>query len=153
MRHETHDRRDFMKKWLLGASTAWASGAIPFAEALQPAQGDEPAVTVVTAGKRTAPLRSPWFYWGVGIENCWIAQTDPVLDGNRRLLDVFEQMQHVIKWKVDLDLVREVGFNTIRYSVPCGTRPSRNAAFTTGRGSTGPWNIWSTSSRSCRSWT
>ena len=65
-----------------------------------------------------SPLPTPKFYWGVGIENCWIAQTDPQRDGNRRLLDVFLQMQHYDKWKEDLDLVKEVGFNTIRYSVP-----------------------------------
>ena len=27
-------------------------------------------------------------------------------------------MQHYDKWKEDLDLVKEVGFNTLRYSVP-----------------------------------
>jgi len=65
-----------------------------------------------------APLPRPKFYWGVGIENCWIAQTDPVKDGKRRLLDVFLQMGHYEKWKSDLDLAAEVGFNAIRYSVP-----------------------------------
>ncbi len=64
------------------------------------------------------PLPRPDFYWGVGIENCWIAQTDPQKDGNRRLLDVFLQMQHYEKWKQDLDLAAEVGINAIRYSVP-----------------------------------
>ena len=44
-----------------------------------------------------APLPRPKFYWGVGIENCWIAQTDPVKDGKRRLLDVFLQMGHYEK--------------------------------------------------------
>lgn len=68
--------------------------------------------------KLSAPLPRPKFYWGVGIENCWIAQTDPKKDGNRRLLDVFLQMQHYQKWKADLDLAKEVGFNAIRYSVP-----------------------------------
>ena len=66
----------------------------------------------------SAPLPNPKFYWGVGIENCWIAQADPKKDGDRRLLDVFLQMQHYEKWKADLDLVKEVGFNAIRYSVP-----------------------------------
>ena len=65
-----------------------------------------------------APLPRPRFYWGVGIENCWIAQTDPVKDGKRRLLDVFLQMRHDEKWKADLDLAAEVGVNAIRYSVP-----------------------------------
>ncbi len=67
---------------------------------------------------RASPLPVPRFYWGVGIENCWIAQADPQRDGDRRLLDVFLQMQHYDKWKEDLDLVKQVGFNTIRYSVP-----------------------------------
>jgi len=65
-----------------------------------------------------ALLRRPDFYWGVGIENCWIAQTDPEKDGDRRLLDVFLQMGHYEKWKEDLDLAAEVGANAIRYSVP-----------------------------------
>jgi beta-glucosidase len=59
-------------------------------------------------------LPRPKFYWGIGIENCWIAQTD----GNHRLLDVFLQMQHYDKWKQDLDLLPEAGVNCIRYSVP-----------------------------------
>ncbi len=54
----------------------------------------------------------------MGIENCWIAQTDPRKDGKRRLLDVFLQMQHYDKWQDDLDLVKHVGFNCIRYSAP-----------------------------------
>lgn len=66
----------------------------------------------------STPLPTPDFYWGIGIENCWIAQTNPKKDGNRRLLDVFLQMQHYEKWKEDLDLLREVGVNCIRYSVP-----------------------------------
>lgn len=42
------------------------------------------------------------FYWGVGIENCWMAQANPTKDGNRRLLDVFLEMQHYDRWKQDL---------------------------------------------------
>lgn len=76
-----------------------------------------PALTTFARGKR-APLQRPKFYWGVGIENCWIAQTNPVKDGNRRLLDVFFQMQHYDKWKEDLDRAASVGVNTIRYIVP-----------------------------------
>jgi beta-glucosidase/6-phospho-beta-glucosidase/beta-galactosidase len=64
------------------------------------------------------PLPNPNFYWGIGIENCWMAQTDPARDGNRRLLDVFLQMQHYDKWKADLDLLPSTGVNCIRYSVP-----------------------------------
>ena len=65
-----------------------------------------------------SPLPRPKFYWGLGIENCWIAQTNPAKDGDRRLLDVFLQMQHYDKWKQDLDLAAESGVNSIRYSVP-----------------------------------
>jgi beta-glucosidase len=63
-------------------------------------------------------LKNPSFYWGIGIENCWIAQTDPTKDGQRRLLDVFLQMDHYRHWKEDLDLLPAVGVNCIRYSVP-----------------------------------
>jgi beta-glucosidase/6-phospho-beta-glucosidase/beta-galactosidase len=68
--------------------------------------------------KSTPLLPAPNFYWGIGIENCWIAQTDPARDGNRRLLDVFLQMNHYEEWKQDLDLLPATGVNSIRYSVP-----------------------------------
>ncbi len=100
------DRREFLKAALK------TTGAALIADAAGIACRPEP-------GARAAGLLpSPPFYWGVGIENCWIAQTDPAKDGNRRLLDVFLQMQHYDKWKEDLDLVKEIGFNSIRYSVP-----------------------------------
>jgi len=70
------------------------------------------------AAPQPAPLARPNFYWGIGIENCWIAQTNFRKDGNRRLLDVFLQMQHYDRWRADLDLAKEIGFNAIRYSVP-----------------------------------
>jgi beta-glucosidase len=63
-------------------------------------------------------IPNPPFYWGVGIENCWMAQADPARDGERRLLDVFLQMDHYRRWKEDLDLLPETGVNCIRYSVP-----------------------------------
>ena len=66
----------------------------------------------------TAALPDPDFYWGIGIENCWIAQINPAKDGSRRLLDVYLQMQHYEKWKADLQLASAVGVNCIRYSVP-----------------------------------
>ena len=66
----------------------------------------------------STPLANPAFYWGVGIENCWMAQTDAARDGNRRLLDVFLQMQHYDKWRADLDLLPATGVNCLRYSVP-----------------------------------
>jgi hypothetical protein len=81
------------------------------------------AASILLAGAaprilQAAPLARPKFYWGVGIENCWIAQTNPAKDGNRRLLDVFLQMQHYERWKEDLDLAAASGVNAIRYSVP-----------------------------------
>ncbi|HEY3839378.1 MAG TPA: family 1 glycosylhydrolase [Bryobacteraceae bacterium] len=70
------------------------------------------------AAPKRAPLPKPRFYWGVGIENTWMAQTDPAKDGQRRLLDVYLQMQHYDHWKQDLDLLAATGVNAIRYSVP-----------------------------------
>ena len=99
-------RREILKSCAIAAAGAALPGTIGAATALADSR------------RQTAPLPRPKFYWGVGIENCWMAQTDPKKDGNRRLLDVFLQMQHYEKWKADLDLVKEVGFNAIRYSVP-----------------------------------
>jgi hypothetical protein len=93
-------RRVFLEKSLQATGTALAASQVALERAA------------------AAPLPAPRFYWGVGIENCWIAQTDPARDGNRRLLDVFLQMQHYERWKEDLDLLPEVGCNAIRYSVP-----------------------------------
>ncbi|KKK49425.1 hypothetical protein LCGC14_3135190, partial [marine sediment metagenome] len=95
------NRRDFLS----GLASATATMACGSRVLAQPKQ-------------QKAPLARPPFYWGVGIENCWMAQTDPARDDNRRLLDVFLQMQHYEKWKPDLDLAAEVGVNSIRYSVP-----------------------------------
>lgn len=96
-------RRDFIRNaalfsgvWMAGDALAWADKLV----------------------KRRVPLPQPDFYWGVGIENCWIAQVDPAMDGRRRLLDVFLQMQHYDRWKADLQLAKDVGVNCIRYSVP-----------------------------------
>jgi len=101
----TVNRREFLNRSLQGACVALAVGQTA-------TTGQE------RARQSSTPLPSPKFYWGIGIENCWMGQADPTKDGNRRLLDVFLQMQHYDKWKADLDLVHEVGFNTIRYSVP-----------------------------------
>src|SRR5690242_1066124 len=73
---------------------------------------------LAVAPRASSSLPNPKFYWGIGIENCWMAQTDPVRDGKRRLLDVFLQMQHYDKWKQDLNLLPATGVNCIRYSVP-----------------------------------
>jgi beta-glucosidase/6-phospho-beta-glucosidase/beta-galactosidase len=73
----------------------------------------------LTASSRSStPLPNPRFYWGIGIENCWMAQTSPAPYGNPRLLDVFLQMQHYDKWKKDLDLLPSTGVNCLRYSIP-----------------------------------
>ena len=94
-------RREFLKDILLAGGTSILGRA-----------------DLAGAEQRTTLLPNPKFYWGVGIENCWMAQTDPARDGNRRLLDVYFQMQHYDKWKDDLDLLRTTGVNCIRYSVP-----------------------------------
>jgi beta-glucosidase len=95
------NRREFLKR------TAMAAGTVALHQAGFGAES-----------RRVAPLSAPRFYWGIGIENCWITQTDPARDGNRRLLDVYLQMQHYEKWKEDLDLLPATGVNAIRYSVP-----------------------------------
>ncbi len=94
-------RREFLKDMLLAGGSALLGNT-----------------EIIGANQRTTPLPNPKFYWGIGIENCWMAQTDPARDGNRRLLDVYLQMQHDDKWKEDLDLLRFTGVNCIRYSVP-----------------------------------
>lgn len=101
MRH-TRTRRDFLRKTLGTGAAVWLA---PWRAWAGPKQFG-------------VPLPAPKFYWGVGIENCWMAQTDPARDGNRRLLDVFQQMNHYEKWQEDLDLARDAGVNAIRYSVP-----------------------------------
>jgi hypothetical protein len=63
---------------LLRSASAGSGGALIFGDLVS---GGEPP--------RSTPLATPDFYWGIGIENCWIAQTNPERDGNRRLLDVF----------------------------------------------------------------
>lgn len=98
----TVTRRDFLKSTLAVGSVTML-GNIRLNAAL---------------GSDSTPLPNPRFYWGTGIENCWIAQTDPERDGNRRLLDVFLQMDHYRRWKEDLDLLPSTGVNCIRYSVP-----------------------------------
>jgi hypothetical protein len=98
----TITRRDFLKSTLAVGGAA-IIGDIPLNAA--------PA-------SHSTPLSAPGFHWGIGIENCWMAQTDPQRDGSRRLLDVFLQMDHYRRWKEDLDLLPATGVNCIRYSVP-----------------------------------
>ena len=95
-------RRNFLARLISAGPAALLAGSRAWANARGP----------------TAPLPNPQFYWGIGIENCWMAQTDPARDGDRRLLDVFLQMQHYERWKQDLDLLPATGVNCIRYSVP-----------------------------------
>ena len=98
---DSKTRREFLEKIALAAGSAALSRS-----------------AVAGTPPLSAPLPNPKFYWGIGIENCWMAQTNPARDGNRRLLDVFLQMQHYDKWKQDLDLLPATGVNCIRYSVP-----------------------------------
>jgi beta-glucosidase len=101
MKHDK-TRRDFLRELTLAASSVALSRR----------------ETRAAAESHTTPFPVPTFYWGVGIENCWIAQVNPVLDGQRRLLDVFLQMDHYDRWQEDLDLAAATGVNAIRYSVP-----------------------------------
>jgi len=61
---------------------------------------------------------APIFYWGVGIENCWMAEHNELNRIPRRLLDVYQQMQHYTQWKEDLDRAADLGVKAVRYSVP-----------------------------------
>ncbi len=63
-------------------------------------------------------MEGPAFYWGIGIENCWMAEHDEPNRSGKRLLDVFLQMQHYAMWREDLDRAAELGVNALRYSVP-----------------------------------
>ena len=63
-------------------------------------------------------MERPSFYWGIGIENCWMAEHDEENRSPKRLLDVFLQMQHYTMWREDLDRVAALGVNALRYSVP-----------------------------------
>jgi len=63
-------------------------------------------------------MPQPSFYWGVGLENCWMAEHDEPNRSPKRLLDVFLQMQHYAVWREDLDKAADLGVTAIRYSVP-----------------------------------
>lgn len=54
------------------------------------------------------------FRWGTGIEDTFIAQESP----GRRRLDEYELQQHYRFWREDLDLVSEIGFDSIRWGIP-----------------------------------
>lgn len=58
------------------------------------------------------------FRWGVGLENTWMVQADPTLDGRRRPLDELELTGHYERWRHDLDLVAGLGVRVVRYGHP-----------------------------------
>jgi len=63
-------------------------------------------------------MAKPAFYWGVGIENCWMAEHNEKNRPSKRLLDVYLLMQHYTMWREDLDKAADLGVKAIRYSVP-----------------------------------
>lgn len=77
-------------------------------------------------------MKRPTFYWGVGLEDCWMAEHDEQrlapqitishdFKANRqpkRLLDTYLLMQHYTMWREDLDRAAALGVNAIRYTVP-----------------------------------
>ena len=63
-------------------------------------------------------MKKPSFYWGVGLENCWMAEHNEPNRSPKRLLDVFQQTQHYTQWSEDLEKAAELGINAIRYSIP-----------------------------------
>ncbi len=69
-------------------------------------------------GAIPAPLPPGRFYWGVGLENTWMAQVDPTKDAYRLALDEYALTQHYDRWKDDLALAADLGVTAIRYSVP-----------------------------------
>jgi beta-glucosidase len=54
------------------------------------------------------------FRWATGIEDTFIAQEAP----GRRSLDEYELLQHYRLWRDDIDLVAEIGFDSMRYGIP-----------------------------------
>ena len=100
-------RRELLRAGVAAAGVA----ALPTPAWAREAPGAAPA-----AG--SGPLPAPLFYWGVGLENGWMPQANPARDGTRRLLDVYQQMQHYQKWQEDLARAANLGVNCIRYSVP-----------------------------------
>lgn len=83
-----------------------------------PASSSSPGAVVPPARVSPAARIPPRFYWGVGIENTWMAQADPAHDGSRRVLDEFLLTQHYDRWKADLTLARDLGVGSIRYGMP-----------------------------------
>ncbi len=75
-------------------------------------------MTLTNPALPSTRLPVPDFYWGVGIENCWMAEHNELNRIPRRLLDVFMQMQHYTQWREDLDRAAGLGVKAIRYSVP-----------------------------------
>ncbi len=65
-----------------------------------------------------APPPRPKFFLGVGIENTWMVQADPAIDGARRSLDEFALTGHDAQWREDLERAAGLGINCIRYGMP-----------------------------------
>lgn len=63
-------------------------------------------------------MLKPDFYFGVGIENTWLAEFPPNIRPGKRLLDEYLHMGHYDQWEHDLTLAKSLGINAIRYSVP-----------------------------------
>ena len=79
---------------------------------------DNQVTAVDNPSQNPLSIPNPKFYWGVGIENCWMAEHNEITRIPRRLLDVYLQMQHYTHWKEDLDRAADLGVKAVRYSVP-----------------------------------
>lgn len=73
---------------------------------------------VQASERKETTMEGPTFYWGIGIENCWMAEHTEQNRPSKRLLDVYLLMQHYTMWREDLDKAAELGVKAIRYSVP-----------------------------------
>lgn len=60
---------------------------------------------------------APEFYWGLGIENTWMVQADPTIDGARRALDELALTGHDARWRDDFTLAKDVGATALRYGI------------------------------------
>lgn len=60
----------------------------------------------------TEPAR---FWWATGIEDTFITTPHK---GTGRMLDEYELTGHYAAWREDLNLVRELGVNAMRYGIP-----------------------------------
>ncbi|MCC6217614.1 MAG: family 1 glycosylhydrolase [Polyangiaceae bacterium] len=91
------------REWLAGVAAAGATLALPGCGV------DEPVAAAAPSAR---------FRWGVGIENTWMVQADPALDGRRRALDELALTGHYERWRYDLELVAGLGVSLVRYGHP-----------------------------------